>query len=924
MESVLNDFVHQMESLEDSLDMYAISCEHTGWVRRGREKDGAKYTGHTVGDVMKCRLMVGALFFIPGWSNPMHNDKDPSANNTAMKAIMRCIVANVFMYILAAIPCGHEWLGPDWAWHIMRNLAVGTGAQSNPIFNGTCELDEYKDTNIGTGNLQEAVKQWLQQSRKISASIKAIQKHPKCNIPWGQYKKEMEARGEAADSFSMFKEEGMQGLVKKQMQDMFKTITKTVRKKVEKARKRVEVSVDSPDSDVESEDEEEQKKSTVHKEQPLNGKSPATKTIVPTGGGGQKEEKDTRRDAENMNGKASTLGTSSGNGTSQYGTEVGTTNASTVGTTTVSLSDGTDVGTRGTRNFYDGRATDIPVKNTVFDDMRRNFKSKVKVQKPNHVKKSSQDITAGNNCRRGLKTLIRCKMGRKTWSILIVVFTVLYSSFMSIMQQLMSWGFPTGIADFFSPIISMYGIPILIPIIYLCVLVCFCCSKTGKCLLDKMWKKKEKDESPTETKNNEGEVNKKQEALKEPVTFQKQEGPTKKEAPGTAGVPKKLEAPKKTEYLSNTQENIVSILYSSRYLRDNAFIRFIILVYGCDNMSYETLGKLLAKYVLKRGIGADGQAYTQTLWKDVEALLDKFVEYLEDEEIDIYASNCLNAGYRSLRKPGILMVQKVADRLMCTLMSRALFFMNRWPRSSGVSHETEDENAALKEYIRCAIVNIFMHILNASVCRSQMGIHYAWETVTYLQETMPGLIKQGKWRMGVFTDIKIQELEMGENIKAWLIHNGRVTGQVGGNAMKSTCRKRIHELVGATPDAHAMLDNTDLRPEEEEAIRELGHELKVIVEHVKTEVVQCARENGVSTHTNEDATSTDIDDDVHEATAPNSVAGGTPAPPLGSGPQPSTPDPPTPANTTPEKPNKGPVAQHSAAPSLSPDVRPRR
>ncbi|KJP85184.1 hypothetical protein AK88_05178 [Plasmodium fragile] len=241
--------------------------------------------------------------------------------------------------------------------------------------------------------------------------------------------------------------------------------------------------------------------------------------------------------------KASTIGTSSTNGASHIDTIDGT----TVGTPTVSLRDATDVWTRGTRNCYDGRATGSPVKNTVFDDMRRKFKPKVHVKNPVPVKKKPQGATAQNKLKECCQKLKRFKMGRTAWSILIVLSTLLYSFFMSIIHSSMLSSL-SSLTDLLLSLTAFSGIPILCIIMYLCVLLCFCRSKTGKCLLDKIWKnkKKEKKEAPTETEKK-GEVNKKQEALKEPGTFQKQGGPTKKEAPGTAGESEKLEAHKKPE-----------------------------------------------------------------------------------------------------------------------------------------------------------------------------------------------------------------------------------------------------------------------------------------------------------------------------------------------------------------------------------------
>ncbi|KJP84829.1 hypothetical protein AK88_05541 [Plasmodium fragile] len=231
---------------------------------------------------------------------------------------------------------------------------------------------------------------------------------------------------------------------------------------------------------------------------------------------------------------ASTLGTSWGNLTSHYDT--------TDAITTVSLSDGTDVGKRGQRNFYDGRVTGSPVKNTLFDDMRRKLKSNAKVKEPRPVKKKPQSRTAQNKLKQLCQKLKQCKMGRKAWLALILVLSVIYPFLMSLLSAMVSWSEYT-IAQIFAFSPGTSGAFILIAIIYLCVLLCFWCSKKGKCIVNRICK----DETRTETKNNEGEVNKKQEALKEPGTFQKQEGPTKKEAPGTAGESEKLEAPKKTE-----------------------------------------------------------------------------------------------------------------------------------------------------------------------------------------------------------------------------------------------------------------------------------------------------------------------------------------------------------------------------------------
>ncbi|KJP86043.1 hypothetical protein AK88_04300 [Plasmodium fragile] len=136
---------------------------------------------------------------------------------------------------------------------------------------------------------------------------------------------------------------------------------------------------------------------------------------------------------------------------------------------TLSLSDRSDSAKLDPLNFYDCHFTGSPVKNTLFDDMHRNLKSNVKVKKPQHKKKTIQDITAPQ-------------------------------------AILTSLCLPTPFIS--AAFMGSFGPFILFTIIYLCVLLRFCRSKTGKCVLDKIWKKKEKEEAPTETQKNEGKVNK--------------------------------------------------------------------------------------------------------------------------------------------------------------------------------------------------------------------------------------------------------------------------------------------------------------------------------------------------------------------------------------------------------------------------------
>ncbi|KJP84746.1 hypothetical protein AK88_05623, partial [Plasmodium fragile] len=78
---------------------------------------------------------------------------------------------------------------------------------------------------------------------------------------------------------------------------------------------------------------------------------------------------------------------------------------------------------------------------------------------------------------------------------------------------------------------------------------------------------------------------------------------------------------------------------------------------------------------------------------------------MEDMDMVTLGVNCENAYYNHESNPdgNPRRVTYAGDRIMCTLMTGALYFLNGWGTQSGGSHTTDPNNAALKEYIRCAI-----------------------------------------------------------------------------------------------------------------------------------------------------------------------------------------------------------------------------
>ncbi|KJP89999.1 hypothetical protein AK88_00168 [Plasmodium fragile] len=266
----------------------------------------------------------------------------------------------------------------------------------------------------------------------------------------------------------------------------------------------------------------------------------------------------------------------------------------------------------------------------------------------------------------------------------------------------------------------------------------------------------------------------------------------------------------------------------------------------------DRLGALLAAYVRQRALVGQQHLYKELLGDDIKAELEQFEKYMEDEAIDSYAANCSNTGYTREGGGKDFFKHNAGDKLMCKLMTGALYFMNenswrKWRANMVVSNDDE-----LKEYVRCAIVNIFMYILLQSPCRSEMGVYYAWDTVTQMEGLMGGLITEGKCKRGVFLNIKTQEFDMEQMIKNWLQNNNTLTEKFKGPEVQRICTKSLEALGGAPQDADETDDKIELQTQEKHVIEKLRPETTVLVRKVPPQLMQPAPENGVSTHTSED------------------------------------------------------------------------
>ncbi|KJP85118.1 hypothetical protein AK88_02515 [Plasmodium fragile] len=215
------------------------------------------------------------------------------------------------------------------------------------------------------------------------------------------------------------------------------------------------------------------------------------------------------------------------------------------------------------------------------------------------------------------------------------------------------------------------------------------------------------------------------------------------------------------------------------------------------------------------------------VWEKTKDVMEEFVEYMQNEHILLYASNCGHAGWEhpdyqdGLQRVG----HKVGDKIICVLMVGALYYMNGWHTAQHIRQQEDATNASIREHLRCIIVHMFSQVLNESVCRSKWATFYAWHIMEQLGKVggfSQGLIQRGKCGRNISAHLKIRELELNAQVKQWLGQNSKLKEAIQKIQGKALCTTpwqeewSIDEILG-----HGNIDDSP-RPE----IAQIMHGLK--------------------------------------------------------------------------------------------------
>ncbi|KJP85108.1 hypothetical protein AK88_05260 [Plasmodium fragile] len=165
--------------------------------------------------------------------------------------------------------------------------------------------------------------------------------------------------------------------------------------------------------------------------------------------------------------------------------------------------------------------------------------------------------------------------------------------------------------------------------------------------------------------------------------------------------------------------------------------------------------------------------FREWLWQEIEPILQEFIAYMQQKDMwDVYGSNCNNHFYYHSGTGYEHHVKWPGTKVMCKIMSTALFFLTDTNGLLDFTRDADEPVQKLRQLIGCTIVNVFMHILEATVCEGHWGLEYAWYVMREKMEGTPtNIIKRKECVEGFIDNVNLGSWSMKAKIKEWIQKN---------------------------------------------------------------------------------------------------------------------------------------------------------
>ncbi|KJP84866.1 hypothetical protein AK88_05503 [Plasmodium fragile] len=186
VKKVLDDFIKYLQANNQDFDGYGANCDNIGWEDM---TSGQYHKAQTVADMMRCRLMSGALWFANG-----DNTQHTGGHMDEKEAALRCEVAHAFGHLLRNMYCKgqQKWYrGVEYAYKAMQKMGEKTAGQQSgltgPVVHGKCTMCGYKGYKHHAQAVNLEIAQWLMREGKILSEIQQLEAQMPCNQYWQKY-----------------------------------------------------------------------------------------------------------------------------------------------------------------------------------------------------------------------------------------------------------------------------------------------------------------------------------------------------------------------------------------------------------------------------------------------------------------------------------------------------------------------------------------------------------------------------------------------------------------------------------------------------------------------------------------------------------------------------------------------------------------
>ncbi|KJP86177.1 hypothetical protein AK88_04148 [Plasmodium fragile] len=209
-------------------------------------------------------------------------------------------------------------------------------------------------------------------------------------------------------------------------------------------------------------------------------------------------------------------------------------------------------------------------------------------------------------------------------------------------------------------------------------------------------------------------------------------------------------------------------------------------------------------------------------------------------DIESMGENCNNTGWQHWAdKSGTPHVgHTVGDRIACKFMVTAILFMTNWSESWRKDEQETQNNKKLRQYMRCAIVNMFGTILTESACGGHWGIYYAGYSVRKMMGDggIPMSASATECARERMQDIRRGKWSMQQAVKEWLRKNVNLQQMIQRTQLQQECKKKIQQGPMQQGAVAATEQKATTEPWVLSAQQTLQRALKRVLQKVEREI----------------------------------------------------------------------------------------